>query len=325
MLKLNYLALINAIEKIRVSRKIPQKELINGLIDPSNYSKMKKNQLHINLEDAYELLNRLHANWTDIEDMSLFTSEKERYIHKKYNSLISVEKVNLEDIENFLIEVEQAYDKEKNNGIHRVLLMVKANYSHISNKIPKISEEEIEQIFLRIDKSTIITSIDLKLLGDLTTHFTVEQLKSITPKLIIQDKKESDLRPRIFHTYIPTCQGNIADILIDNQEFETAALLLENLKFISKYNNNFFYYFLAHFLHYRLLYFTASNEEKAIEILDQYEQWLESGKVIFGTTPAFQAYQNSFENLKKTTKRIPKKCYHNQLVKERKIALFLSG
>lgn len=306
MLKLNYLALINAIEKIRVSRKIPQKELIDGLIDPSNYSKMKKNQLHINLEDAYELLNRLHANWTDIEDMSLFTSEKERYIHKKYNSLISVEKVNLEDIENFLIEVEQAYDKEKNNGIHRVLLMVKANYSHISNKIPKISEEEIEQIFLRIDKSTIITSIDLKLLGDLTTHFTVEQLKSITPKLIIQDKKEFDLRPRIFHTYIPTCQGNIADILIDNQEFETAALLLENLKFISKYNNNFFYYFLAHFLHYRLLYFTASNEEKAIEILDQYEQWLESGKVIFGTTPAFQAYQNSFENLKKQQKESQK-------------------
>ena len=306
MLKLNYLALINAIEKIRVFRKIPQKDLIDGLIDPSNYSKMKKDQLHINLEDAYELLNRLHANWTDIENMSLFTSEKERYIHKKYNSLISVEKVNIEDIENFLVEVEEAYGKEKNNGIHRVMLMVKANYSHLSNNIPKISEEEIEQIYLRIDKSTIMTSIDLKLLGDLTTHFTVEQLKSIAPKLVIQDKNEFDLRPRIFHTYVPTCQGNIADILIDNQEFETAELLLENLKSISKHNNNFFYYFLAHFLHYRLLYFTASNEREALDILNQYEQWLESGKVIFGTTPAFQAYQNSFENLKKQQKESKK-------------------
>lgn len=299
MLKLNHLTLINGIEKIRNARNIPQKKLINGLIDPSNYSKMKNGQLHINLEDAYELLNRLHANWEDIEAMSLFTSESERIIHKKFNELTTEKNSNLSVIEHFYLEVENTYKQEKNNGIHKVLLMLKAVYSSYSNLIPAISSGEMESIFNRIYQSKILTSIDLKLVGDLTTYFTVAQLKAIAPKFFRSNNPDLELRPRIFQTYIPICQSNIADILIDNKEFETAASLLFDLKELSKHNNNFFYYFQAHFLNYRLLYLTANSENEALEILERYEKWLESGKEIFGTTPAFKAYQNSFENLKK--------------------------
>lgn len=184
---------------------------------------MKNGQIHINLE-----VNRLHANWEDIEAISLFTSESERIIHKKFNELTTQKSSNLSDIEHFYLEVENTYKQEKNNGIHKVLLLLKAVYSSYSNLIPAISSDEMESIFNRIYQ--------------------------------------------FFQTYIPICQSNIADILIDNKEFETATLLLFDLKELSKHNNNFFYYFQAHFLNYRLLYLTVNSEQEELEILECYEK-----------------------------------------------------
>lgn len=228
---------------------------------------MKNGQIHINLE-----VNRLHANWEDIEAISLFTSESERIIHKKFNELTTQKSSNLSDIEHFYLEVENTYKQEKNNGIHKVLLLLKAVYSSYSNLIPAISSDEMESIFNRIYQSKILTSIDLKLVGDLTTYFTVAQLKAIAPKFFRSNNPDLELRPRIFQIYIPICQSNIADILIDNKEFETATLLLFDLKELSKHNNNFFYYFQAHFLNYRLLYLTVNSEKEELEILECYEK-----------------------------------------------------
>ncbi len=72
MIQLDFYAIITAIEIIRTAKNIKQSDLINGIIDPSNYTKIKKGQLNINIEDAHKLLARLNATWEDVEDLNFW-------------------------------------------------------------------------------------------------------------------------------------------------------------------------------------------------------------------------------------------------------------
>ncbi len=299
MIELNFYAIITAIENLRIARNMTQKELIAGIIDPSSYSKMKNNQLNINLQDAYALLNRLNANWIDLEDTYFFISEREKYIQDTYQRIIAEKEPDIKQIESFYLQVQKLY--QTNGEILRIYLLLKAYYSGISEIITEIQTNEINKIYERIEKSDILTSIDYKLIGDLTSFFSINQLKLLAPRIIVDDIVLFSERASVFQSYVPNCLSNIADIFIDNSEFDLAKPLLKNLEQIAIKNNNFFIMVLTDFLNYRLHFFNESDKEKKTAILTQYEKWMIATEQIHGKLPAFQQLKYSFENLKKNT------------------------
>lgn len=299
MIELNFYAIITAIENLRIARNMKQKELIAGIIDPSSYSKMKNNQLNINLQDAYALLNRLNANWIDLEDTYFFISKREKYIQDTYQRIIAEKEPDIKQIESFYLQVQKLY--QTNGEILRIYLLLKSYYSGISEIITEIQTNEINEIYERIEKSDILTSIDYKLIGDLTSFFSINQLKALAPRIIVDDIVLFSERASVFQSYVPNCLSNIADIFIDNSEFELAKPLLKNLEQIAIKNNNFFIMALTDFLNYRLHFFSESDKEKKTAILTQYEKWMIAAEQIHGKLPAFQQLKYSFENLKKNT------------------------
>lgn len=302
MIKLDFYAIIQAIDELRIARNMKQTDLIKNIMDPSSYSKMKNNQLNINLEDAYKLLVRLNANWVDLEDTYFFISEEEKYIQDTYTSLLSAPKKDKKRIESFFLEIQNLY--EKNGEFLRIYLLLKAYYSKMSAIIPKISREEMDKIFNRISQSTVLTSVDYKLIGDLTSYFTIEQLKILAPRILITDIHRFSLRSGIFQFYVPNCLSNIADIMIDNEEYDLATTLLNNLEEVAKYNNDFFLIFLKKFLEYRLNFFKESDPQEKQKILLEYKHFFDSANTVFGEIPNFLSFKQSFENLQKNHSEI---------------------
>ncbi|MBF0726192.1 hypothetical protein [Enterococcus gallinarum] len=301
MIQLDFYAIITAIEIIRTAKNIKQSDLINGIIDPSNYTKIKKGQLNINIEDAHKLLARLNATWEDVEDLNFWIDKFTSRIRAEYIEITSNPIPCIKTIETFYIKVEQLYQSSaiKQGELKRIYFLLKAFFSEKSNIIPPISKQEINDIFNQIKESEILTTYDYKLIGDLTSFFTIDQIKDLKHKVIITDLSKFKVKTKTFQIYVPSCQANIADILIDNQEFELAKPLIKNLKKISIENNDFFYFLLSDFLNYRLKFLKEKNIIRQKEILKEFDQWFKAAEIIYQGLPGFINFKNSFNNLKK--------------------------
>ncbi|GAB7306586.1 helix-turn-helix domain-containing protein [Enterococcus gallinarum] len=310
MLQLEINHLINAIENLRQAKHVSQKELCLGIMDPSTYSKIKKGELSLSLKDGYEFLSRLNASWTDVESLNLFTDPQINRISKKYNQLTGNPKSSLSDIEELFQEISSL--DLKNSQLLRLYLLLKKYYSQESSYIPKIKPNEIESIFKNINISTILTSVDYKIIGDLTSEFSIPQLLELYPKLMVKDLEDFLVNPRSSKLYTLQGLSNIADIFIDNAYFAEAENILDNLKSTSACINSFFYIFMYHFLNYRLQFFKEENEHRKSKILKEFEDWINAAQLLFKEAPQnIEPFVNSFNDLKKSQENHTKIIFRN--------------
>lgn len=306
MIQLEVSHLFEAIDKLRIARKISQKDLCQGIMDPSTYSKIKKGDLALNLKDSYEFLSRLNASWADIQSLNLFSDPTIDKLSKEFNRLTADATTPIKNIE--MLYTRLSNMDLQNSNLLRLHLLLKKYYADQSNQIPKITSAEMDTLFRRIDISEILTSIDYLLLGDLTTEFSLEQLLKIYPRLLVTNLEEFLIKPRVFKLYIPQCLGNVADIFIDNHYFSEAKQLLNNLKTIAITINSFFYQFLVQYLTLRLQYL----ETNASDTLHELEKFIKAAKIVYPKSPSIKAFEQSFEDLKKVKKSKPKIIFRTQ-------------
>lgn len=291
------LIFIDGIEKLRLARNMTQKELAQGILTPLTYSRVKQGKTRLTIVAIEQLAHRLNARIEDIIDYSNFNDDPETaLLIQEYDYIIenkaSVPITRPEKLYKTLVD-----QKELVPALIRFKYLLQKHFSEQSSIIPKVDQLYINENYNRINYSTKLTSYDLEFLGDFTAYLSMDQIKSLYPKIL-----DLDINVRKFHNsyylkYTGICFVNFADMLIDNKDFAMAQELLKN---VEKYATTFgqasyhiwYYYFTAIIDIYK-----EKKQEEKQKKLTELGTYIDGLKIVLNHTRFYPFFKSSYERM----------------------------
>lgn len=272
--------LYEAVRYARLKMNMKQAEVCEGIISKTSYSRFEKGSRSLTLDQFEKILDRLGLQLNDIDDI-----QKEQ--DKDITYLLTQINLGLEDelTESELSELHQFSSQFKNKSLVflRYYYFICQYFHEKCESIPRISTEDTNMIFERIEKSQIITSTYLQFIIDFLTYFTDEQVIYLGDCLLKNIKPPQLSLNARYTTRLPEALVNLADTYIDrgvkaspekkDQFFSRVQPILSALLSLLETRFQFNYIVLYKLQKYRYKYYTATNEyalEHARDLLKTY-------------------------------------------------------
>lgn len=176
-------------------------------------------------------------------------------------------------------------------------LRLEINFGNLSIVIPKITNEDLGNLFNIVMNTSFFTSRDLAIIGEFTTYFSIDQLIEITKRIYITDYLELETRNVNYRSFLIQCQTNITDILIDNEQFIEGEKLLTNLENIAFYFSDFYYMIFAKQLRYRLEIFSEKDLVLKQKKIKELSFFLDTLDEFFPDTDVLNALKKAHQRL----------------------------
>ncbi|PEH49617.1 helix-turn-helix domain-containing protein [Enterococcus faecium] len=291
------LIFIDGIEKLRLARGMTQKELVQDIISPATYSRVKNGETRLTIQTIEKLAGRLQARIEDIIDYSKYNDDIETLslIHE-YDYIIE-HKQTIEIARADKLYLTLTNRENLSISLARFKYLLQKHFSEQSTIIPKVDPSYINSGYNRIIHSSKLTSYDLEFLGDFTSFLSLEQLKNLYPKIAELDINVRKFHNSYFHKYTGICFVNFADTFIDNSEFEMAGVLLENIeKYATTFGHASFHIWYKYLFSVMEIYKEKEPEEKKKK-LDELGKYIDGLKVVLDHTRTYPFFRSTYQRL----------------------------
>ena len=257
--------LYEAVKHVRCEMKLKQKQICDGIVSSSTYSRFENGIQMLHIQDLEKILDRLGIQLSDIDDIQKQRNKHLAYIRDQINK----------GLKNQLstIELAELYEYTKKLKKHSLIFL--RNYYFIRQyfhpnccEIPPITNEDIDFVYDTIIQSRQITSMYLQFIIDFMTNFSDHQLIHIADIFLKMDKPQMLSLHTNYITKLPDLLINLTDIFIDrgaksgkpnNPFFPRIKPILEVFTTLLKQRNNFDYSILLTLQTHRYEYYTAQN------------------------------------------------------------------
>lgn len=225
------------ISALRKQLGFTQKDVSEGILSQSSYSRFERNEQSLSLEELEKILDRMGIQMNDINDLRQTSNVHVAYIRKQVHRAFRDELSKKEIIS--LYEYTKQH-KDESLMLLRYYYYIRQHFCTKSQEIPKLSSEDLNKIFSVIARATSLTSVYLQFIIDFTVHFTTPQLLHIINMYQNTEIPWSTAMDSTTNRLLPNLLSNIVDNLIDRaivakneqdkQLLELVPALLDQLK-----------------------------------------------------------------------------------------------
>ncbi|EPI05703.1 DNA-binding helix-turn-helix protein [Enterococcus faecalis 13-SD-W-01] len=275
------------IKILREMENISQAEVAEGIMSRSSYSKFEQGERSISVDEYTKIMHKLRAHATDLNDIdNLENAELSLIRHKHYLALKKM--LPQKDLE----ELYQLVQKRKKESpqLYRAYLYTRLRFHKVSDKIPAITTQEVDDLFRELTQFNYWTNYYIKLIMDFTTIFSPKQLIYFLERLeTYKVEWVSPVDCEYMHV-LPGALSNIADSLIDHAVLDQEDINTSLFPYVLRACNKLekilmlrpsFEYSLLLKLHLtRLEYFSASTPEAKEAALNKVQAYLQEVEFI---------------------------------------------
>ncbi|MFB8449855.1 helix-turn-helix domain-containing protein [Enterococcus thailandicus] len=270
------------IKILREKQGVSQTKLAKGIMERSCYSRFELGQRAITAEEYTQIMNRLRAHATDLNDIENLENAEISMIREKHKAAFN-DDLPKKELENLYFMLKKRYNESPQ--LYRAYLFTKQYFNTYSDLIPEISLEEKNDLFNQLQTFKYWPNFYIKMIMDFTVLFTPEQLIYLLDRLeTYRVEWISPIDCQYLHV-LPGAISNIADSLIDHAVLDTESVNKEFFPHVEKacqklteiieLRPSFDYSLLLKLHHIRLEYFSAETKESKETALKKAEQFLQ--------------------------------------------------
>lgn len=292
-----------AIKYIRIKLDLTQKEIYEGIVSQTTYSRFENGERVLPIEVIEAFANRLGVQLSEIYNIQKEQDQRMVYIIDKTKEFLN-QKTNIGseiDIQR-LESLFRTADEYKNTSLEflRYYYYIRQHFHEFSPQIPQITVKDADYVYSELKKRRMITSIHLQFIIDFTVNFSDKRILDISNLFKNYDFKQiSSLNSR-YSYQLPEALSNLADRSIDRalyQEEEMKNKLLQNadelLETLIKYQEIKYssdHVILYKVSKYRYDYYIAKDEKEKQAAIMNLEDFLEELKYSISKSPVKHIY-----------------------------------
>lgn len=276
------------IKYIRIKLHLTQKEIYQGLVSQSTYSRFENGERTLPIENVEEFANRLGLQLSDVYNIQKEQDNRMVYIIAEIKVCLNQKNDLKQELDIKRLEkLFQTANEYKNTSLAflRYFYYIRQHFHQFSPKISKINAKDTDNVYSELKKRKMITEIYLQFIIDFTVHFSDEQILHIS-KFFDQYEFEqiSSLNSR-YSYQLPEALSNLADSSIDRALYAKPDLQKKLLDNAEKLLSSLFNYqkikystdnvILYRVSKYRYDYYIADNEKAKKKAIKNLEEFLE--------------------------------------------------
>jgi transcriptional regulator with XRE-family HTH domain len=225
------------ISALRKQLGFTQKDVSEGILSQSSYSRFERNEQSLSLEELEKILDRMGIQMNDINDLKQASNIHVAYIRKQIYSAFQGNLSNKEVVSLYFYSEEH---KKESLMLLRYYYYIRQHFHTHSEQIPALTSKDLNEIFTVISRSKSLTSVYLQFIIDFTVHFTTPQLLHIINMYQNTEIPWGTAMDSTTNRLLPNLLSNIIDNLIDRaivakneqdkQLLELVPALLDQLK-----------------------------------------------------------------------------------------------
>ncbi|BAO08487.1 hypothetical protein EMQU_2930 (plasmid) [Enterococcus mundtii QU 25] len=291
------------IKYIRIKLNLTQKDIYEGIVSQSTYSRFENGLRILPIEDIEIFANRLGMQLSDV-----YTIQKEQdncmtYIVNQTKKCLNQKNDPMKELNIYSLEhLFQTANEYKNSSLEflRYFYLIRQHFHKFSPNIPKITSKNTDRIYFELKKRKLITRIHHQFIIDFTVHFSDEQILDISNFFKEYDFNQLSSFNSQYSYQLPEALSNLADSSIDRASYRTDNIrgkLLDNanelLSILFKYQNIKYssdHVILYKASKYRYDYYIADNEQAKASARQNLEDFLEELKYYISKAPVRHIY-----------------------------------
>lgn len=296
------------IKYIRERSNIKQKEIYEGIVSSTTYSRFENGTRELPIKEIEKLAARLGLRISDLIDIQNDNDEAIIYISKKvrlafYNKLTK----------NELIKLYEFVKAGKNTSliIERYYYYIRNHFSKKCSSIPPLNKQEMKKLYNRITSLKSLSPSYLQFILEFLPYFSNHELLRLSELVINHTINHFATLNIRYESQLPDIYFNISDLSIDRAVYssgqakilllENAQLMLDNLLDYQKNKFSTDHIILYRFSRYRYKYYSTTNIKEQEKIKSEIKKFINELTILNDNSPIPNIYAinciKSLENL----------------------------